>query len=53
MASLVLDHVSKVYRSRGKAPVTPVDKVDLTVNDGEIVGALGLLGLRQDQHACG
>ncbi len=44
MARLVLDHVSKVYRSRGKAPVTAVDKVDLTVNDGEIVALLGSSG---------
>jgi multiple sugar transport system ATP-binding protein len=44
MASLVLDHVSKVYRSRGKAPVTAVDQVDLTVDDGEIVALLGSSG---------
>jgi multiple sugar transport system ATP-binding protein len=44
MARLVLDQVSKVYRSRGKVPVTAVDRVDLTVNDGEIVALLGSSG---------
>jgi multiple sugar transport system ATP-binding protein len=41
---LALDQVSKVYRSRGKAPVLAVDKVDLAAGEGEIVGLLGSSG---------
>ena len=44
MARLALDHVSKIYQGRGKAPVTAVNNVDLTVNDGEIVALLGSSG---------
>ena len=41
---LALDRVSKVYRSRGKAPVVAVDQVDLAAGPGEIVGLLGSSG---------
>jgi multiple sugar transport system ATP-binding protein len=44
MAALVLDQLTKVYRSRGKPPVLAVDKVDLAANDGEIVALLGSSG---------
>ena len=44
MASLTLDQVSKIYRSRGKAPVIAVDRVDLVAGEGEIVGLLGSSG---------
>ena len=44
MANLMLDEVSKVYRSRGKASVRAVDRINMTVEDGEIVGLLGSSG---------
>lgn len=44
MASLVLDRVTKTYRSRGKSPVLAVDALDLAIKDGEIVGLLGSSG---------
>lgn len=44
MATLVLDRLSKSYRSRGKAPVLAVDRLDLATNDGEIIGLLGSSG---------
>src|SRR6185312_11056428 len=44
MADLRLDKLSKGYRPRGRAPVLAVDKVDLEVGDGEIVGLLGSSG---------
>ena len=43
-AGLVLDRLTKVYRTRGKAPVLAVDKVDLAAGAGEIVGLLGSSG---------
>jgi multiple sugar transport system ATP-binding protein len=44
MADLVLDHVTKTYRPRRKAPVLAVNAVDLEVKDGEIVALLGSSG---------
>ncbi|MEK0081596.1 ABC transporter ATP-binding protein [Benzoatithermus flavus] len=44
MASLVLDQVTKTYPARGKPAVLAVDRLNLTVNDGEIVGLLGSSG---------
>jgi multiple sugar transport system ATP-binding protein len=44
MASLVLDQVTKTYPSRGKAAVLAVDRLNLAINDGEIVGLLGSSG---------
>ena len=44
MAASPSTGVSKVYRTRGKAPVLAVDKVDLAADDGEIVGLLGSSG---------
>ncbi|MGD9508836.1 MAG: ABC transporter ATP-binding protein [Geminicoccaceae bacterium] len=41
---LTLERLCKVYRSRGKAPVLAVDKVDLAAGPGEIVGLLGSSG---------
>jgi multiple sugar transport system ATP-binding protein len=41
---LTLDRLCKIYRSRGKAPVLAVDKVDLAAGPGEIVGLLGSSG---------
>ena len=41
---LTLDRLSKVYRSRGKAEVLAVDRVDLAAGPGEIVGLLGSSG---------
>ena len=42
--SLTLDRLSKIYRSRAKAPVLAVDKVDLAAAPGEIIGLLGSSG---------
>jgi multiple sugar transport system ATP-binding protein len=44
MAALVLDRVTKVYGQRGAHPVLAVDAVDMTIEDGEIVGLLGSSG---------
>lgn len=44
MARLLLDQVTKIYRPRGKAPVTAVDAVTLDIKDGEIIGLLGSSG---------
>ncbi|MGH6945072.1 MAG: ABC transporter ATP-binding protein, partial [Geminicoccaceae bacterium] len=44
MATLTLDHVSKVYGPRGANGVRAVDRVDMTIDDGEIVGLLGSSG---------
>jgi multiple sugar transport system ATP-binding protein len=44
MAGLTLNQLSKVYRSRGKAPVLAVAQVDLEAGEGEIVGLLGSSG---------
>jgi multiple sugar transport system ATP-binding protein len=44
MARLHLENVTKTYRSRGKAPVLAVDRLDLAAEDGEIVGLLGSSG---------
>jgi multiple sugar transport system ATP-binding protein len=44
MSSLILDGVSKVYRIKREPDVLAVDAVDLTVEDGEIVGLLGSSG---------
>ena len=41
---LTLDRLCKTYRSRGKAPVLAVDKVDLAAGPGEIIGLLGSSG---------
>ena len=43
-SGLTLDRLSKIYGSRGKAPVLAVDKVDLVAGPGEIVGLLGSSG---------
>jgi multiple sugar transport system ATP-binding protein len=43
-AGLTLERVTKLYRSRGKAPVLAVDQVDLAAGEGEIVGLLGSSG---------
>ena len=44
MATLSLDHVSKIYRPRGREPVHAVDQCHLAVDDGEIVALLGSSG---------
>lgn len=44
MTSLVLDHVTKVYKVKREPDVRAVDTVDMTIDDGEIVGLLGSSG---------
>ncbi|MEM8951487.1 MAG: ABC transporter ATP-binding protein [Pseudomonadota bacterium] len=44
MSNLVLDEVSKIYKVKREPDVLAVDAVDMTVNDGEIVGLLGSSG---------
>jgi multiple sugar transport system ATP-binding protein len=44
MATLVLDQLTKIFRPRGRAPVLAVDRVDLQIGGGEIVGLLGSSG---------
>jgi len=44
MSSLVLDSVSKIYEVKREPDVLAVDTVDMTVEDGEIVGLLGSSG---------
>jgi multiple sugar transport system ATP-binding protein len=43
-SSLTLDHVDKVYRPRGKAPVTAVKDLSLDIRPGEITALLGSSG---------
>lgn len=44
MSTLVLDQVTKIYKVRNEPDVRAVDAVDMTVEDGEIVGLLGSSG---------
>jgi len=44
MSNLVLDSVSKIYQVKREPDVLAVDAVDMTVEDGEIVGLLGSSG---------
>lgn len=44
MSNLVLDSVTKIYNVKREPDVLAVDAVDMTVNDGEIVGLLGSSG---------
>jgi multiple sugar transport system ATP-binding protein len=44
MATLTLDSVTKVYGVRNGNGVRAVDRVDMTIGDGEIVGLLGSSG---------
>ncbi|MEZ5847741.1 MAG: ABC transporter ATP-binding protein [Geminicoccaceae bacterium] len=44
MAELVLDSVTKVYNPKSRHPVTAVDRVDMPIGDGEIIGLLGSSG---------
>ena len=44
MSALFLDQVTKVYKVKREPDVLAVDAVDMTVNDGEIVGLLGSSG---------
>ena len=44
MSNLVLDKVTKIYRIKREPDVLAVDAVDMTVEDGEIVGLLGSSG---------
>jgi multiple sugar transport system ATP-binding protein len=44
MAELVISHVDKIYRPRGKEPVHAVQDLSLTVASGEIVALLGSSG---------
>ncbi len=44
MSALVLDSVTKIYKLKREPDVRAVDAVDMTVNDGEIVGLLGSSG---------
>jgi multiple sugar transport system ATP-binding protein len=44
MASLTLDHVSKIYGPRGKSALRAVNDVNMTIGDGEIIGLLGSSG---------
>jgi len=41
---LVLEQVSKLYKIKREPDVLAVDAVDMTINDGEIVGLLGSSG---------
>jgi multiple sugar transport system ATP-binding protein len=43
-SELVLEHVDKVYRPRGKAPVAAVKDLNLDIRPGEIVALLGSSG---------
>ncbi len=43
-SELVLEHVDKVYRPRGKAPVTAVKDLNLDIRPGEIAALLGSSG---------
>jgi multiple sugar transport system ATP-binding protein len=44
MASLTLDHVSKIYGPRGKSALRAVNDVNMAIGDGEIIGLLGSSG---------
>src|SRR5687768_13935653 len=44
MATLTLESVTKVYGARGGNGVRAVDRVDMAIGDGEIVGLLGSSG---------
>jgi multiple sugar transport system ATP-binding protein len=44
MGELVISHVDKIYRSRGKTPVHAVQDLTFTVKPGEIVALLGSSG---------
>ena len=44
MGELVISHVDKIYRSRGKKPVHAVQDLSFTVKPGEIVALLGSSG---------
>ena len=44
MASLTLDHVSKLYEQKGLPPTLAVKDVSMRINDGEIIGLVGSSG---------
>ncbi len=44
MSSLILNQVTKLYKVKREPDVLAVDAVDMTVEDGEIVGLLGSSG---------
>ena len=44
MSNLVLENVTKIYRIKREPDVRAVDAVNMTVDDGEIVGLLGSSG---------
>ncbi|MGH1478320.1 MAG: ABC transporter ATP-binding protein [Geminicoccales bacterium] len=44
MSTLILEQVSKLYKIKREPDVLAVDAVDMTINDGEIVGLLGSSG---------
>jgi len=44
MASLTLDHVSKLYEQKGLPPTLAVKDVNMRINDGEIIGLVGSSG---------
>ena len=44
MSALTLDQVTKIYKVKREPDVRAVDAVDMTIEDGEIVGLLGSSG---------
>jgi len=44
MASLTLDHVSKLYEQKGLPPTLAVKDVNMHIDDGEIIGLVGSSG---------
>ena len=44
MSTLILDHVTKIYKVKREPDVRAVDAVEMTVEDGEVVGLLGSSG---------
>jgi multiple sugar transport system ATP-binding protein len=44
MASLTLDHVSKLYEQKGLPPTLAVKDVNMRIEDGEIIGLVGSSG---------
>jgi multiple sugar transport system ATP-binding protein len=44
MASLTLDHVTKVYEQKGLPPTLAVKDVNMRIEDGEIIGLVGSSG---------